>query len=169
MLADHLDQGVPSMALVGGNETRRSELCDRLGKEKGLTIFEAKPMPEPMAVIGNVPAKVDMGEVVQGANDEVIDQHVDSPWISAFVPSLPAVGSRQMSLRSTPRLITRLQQTSANNRWPAPHQMWPSGWDWPEYRLELDDMDWAVSEVASAMDSMRCPLEPVTDDGSWWQ
>jgi 2-amino-4-hydroxy-6-hydroxymethyldihydropteridine diphosphokinase len=46
--------------------------------------------------------------------------------------------------------------------------MWPSGWRWPEYRLEIDDLNWAVSEVASALASMRCPVKPVTNDGKWW-
>jgi 2-amino-4-hydroxy-6-hydroxymethyldihydropteridine diphosphokinase len=46
--------------------------------------------------------------------------------------------------------------------------MWPGGWQWPEYRLEVDDLDWAVSEVASALESMRCPVHPVTADGQWW-
>jgi 2-amino-4-hydroxy-6-hydroxymethyldihydropteridine diphosphokinase len=46
--------------------------------------------------------------------------------------------------------------------------MWPAGWQWPEYRLEVDDITWAVDEIASALDAMRCPLTPVTDDGNWW-
>jgi hypothetical protein len=30
-------------------------------------------------------------------------------------------------------------------------------------------MQWAAGEVVSALQSMRCPLIPVTDDGDWWK
>jgi hypothetical protein len=29
-------------------------------------------------------------------------------------------------------------------------------------------LGWAVSELASALSSMRCPVEAVTADGGWW-
>ena len=93
----------------------------------------------------------------------------DEPWVSAFVPPLPALDGDQVSRRDVPRLLARIQQTTPQTRWPAPHQMWPSGWRWPEYRLEVDDLDWAVGELASALDSMRCPCSPATEDGCWWQ
>ncbi len=173
-LADHLDQGVPSMALVGGTEASRSELCDRLREKEGITTFNARPLAPPMTVIGNAPAKTSSPNLFDLADDHLIPPTIDSPWVAAFVPPLPDPKDSPTSLPSTPRVITRLQQTTTNNRWPAPHQMWPASWNWPEYRLELDDMDWAVGEVASALKSMRCPLKPVTEipsagDRQWWQ
>jgi hypothetical protein len=92
----------------------------------------------------------------------------EAPWVSAFVPPLPAVDSPLAGESHVPRLIARIQSTTAATRWPAPHQMWPAGWRWPEYRLEIDDLDWAVSEIVSALDSMRCPVRPITPDGHWW-
>jgi 2-amino-4-hydroxy-6-hydroxymethyldihydropteridine diphosphokinase len=165
-LADHLDAGVPSMALVGSSEASRRELCDRLARDAGLTIFDSPPIAKPRAVIGNAPAAM-----IQAPMDLPVEipTTIDCPWVAAFVPKLPAADSDQAKCPSVPRLITRLQATEAKNRWPAPHQMWPSSWDWPEYRLELDDMDWAFGEVVSAMQSMRCPLTPLTDDGNWWR
>ncbi|MEM9589412.1 MAG: 2-amino-4-hydroxy-6-hydroxymethyldihydropteridine diphosphokinase [Planctomycetota bacterium] len=99
----------------------------------------------------------------------------DRPWVSAFVPPLPESGTlasetTEAPARSShlPRLVVRLQSATPKTRWPAPHQIWPGGGTWPEYRLEIDDVDWAVGELASAIDSMQCPLQPVTDDGQWW-
>ncbi len=96
------------------------------------------------------------------------DSQTKAPWVSAFVPPLPAVDSPLAGASHVPRLIARIQSTTAATRWPAPHQMWPAGWRWPEYRLEIDDLDWAVSEIVSALDSMRCPVRPITADGHWW-
>jgi 2-amino-4-hydroxy-6-hydroxymethyldihydropteridine diphosphokinase len=148
-LADHLDLGVASMALVGGSASQRSELCRRLRDQPGLQVFEtAFPID---------------------------DDEIDSPWVSAFVPDFPpgntatTESSGALDCSKVPRLVTRLQTTRPHDRWPAPHQMWPSGWNWPQYRLELDDMQWAAGEVVSALQSMRCPLIPVTDDGDWWK
>jgi 2-amino-4-hydroxy-6-hydroxymethyldihydropteridine diphosphokinase len=46
--------------------------------------------------------------------------------------------------------------------------MWPRSGHWPEYRLEINDLEWAVNELGSAFASMRCPVRPVTDDGNWF-
>ncbi len=119
-----------------------------------------------------------------------IDVDSDEPWVSAFVPELPELPKSESgsSVKSknkndtarlgafnqagvrfdVPRLVARLQRTTPQTRWPAPHQMWPASWDWPEYRLEVDDVDWAVDEVASAIESMRCPVEAESSDGHWW-
>ncbi|KAA1261305.1 2-amino-4-hydroxy-6-hydroxymethyldihydropteridine pyrophosphokinase [Rubripirellula obstinata] len=166
-LADHLDQGVASMALAGGTEANRSELCDRLSHESGLTIFKSRPIAQPMSVIGNAPAP---NQTSSSANRHpTIPLSTDTAWVSDFVPDLPDTESEPAKLPNTPRLIARLQATEPGNRWPAPHQMWPGGRNWPEYRLELDDMDWAAKEVVSAIQSMRCSLVPVSEDGNWWQ
>ncbi len=171
-LADHLSQGVPSLALVGGDETIRETLCRRLQGEHGIRTFAAPPLSDPMAVVGNAPAAVRPSPTARRRSSsdqgEKITAEGDLPWVSAYVPSLPPVGSEDAQSPTVPRLIVRIQKATPETRWPAPHQMWPSGWDWPEYRLEVDDEDWAVAEVASALDSMRCPVKPMTPDGNWW-
>ncbi len=112
----------------------------------------------------------------------------DDPWVAAYLPKLP-IGeppeSPAVQSSSVPRLVVRLQHAmeptgqpnnqpasehvSTGSRWPAPHQMWPSGWQWPEYRLEVNDLSWAVRELASALESMRCEVTAVTEDGNWWR
>jgi 2-amino-4-hydroxy-6-hydroxymethyldihydropteridine diphosphokinase len=96
----------------------------------------------------------------------MVDVEDDSAWVSAFVGSLSI--DQAGSDRNIPRLIARMQWTRPEQRWPAPHNIWPSTSRWPEYRLEVDDLDWAAGEVASALDSMRCPIKPITEDGNWW-
>ena len=197
-LAEHIDQGTPSLALVGGDQAIREELCNRLVAQFGITTFAAKPLAEPMKVVGNAPARVShgrrspdleanvdqaggpeklSGEMPASQGADVGSDQVGSvicvdpeqgPWVSAFMPPLPQLTSPETASVNVPRLVARMQSTTDQTRWPAPHQMWPAGWRWPEYRLEIDDLDWAVSELASALSSMRCPVEAVTADGGWW-
>lgn len=181
-LAEHIDQGIPSLALVGGDQAIREELCLRLAAQSGITTFAAKPLATPMKVVGNAPApivrdrqSVDPQPPAQdpkSAGDSVesiIRPDADTgPWVSAFMPPLPPLNSSETASVNVPRLVARMQSTTDQTRWPAPHQMWPAGWRWPEYRLEIDDLGWAVSELASALSSMRCPVEAVTADGGWW-
>lgn len=186
-LAKHIDEGTPSLALVGGDRAIREELCNRLASQFGITTFAAKPFAEGMKVVGNAPARVrhSRAKVSQtassdhaAASDEPVSQQFDSvicgvkahegPWVSAFLPCLPQLTSPETDSVGVPRLVARMQATTDQTRWPAPHQMWPAGWRWPEYRLEIDDLDWAVSELASALSSMRCPVEPITAEGDWW-
>ncbi|MAI35459.1 MAG: 2-amino-4-hydroxy-6-hydroxymethyldihydropteridine diphosphokinase [Rubripirellula sp.] len=185
-LARHIDQGTPSLALVGGDQAIREELCTRLTSQFGVTTFAAKPFAERMRVVGNAPARVthehaktppvprvdeaSRGDAGKGQVESVIcgvKAH-EGPWVSAFLPRLPQLTSPETDSVRVPRLVARMQSTTDQTRWPAPHQLWPAGWRWPEYRLEIDDTDWAVSELASALSSMRCPVEPVTTDGAWW-
>lgn len=168
-LTEHISQGVPSLALVGGDESIREDLCRRLEAKFKIQTFAAKPMPEPMQVLGNAPLPPDDSVANQReSGSSKIDVVGDSPWVSAFLPTLPPLDGEQTGRANVPRLVVRMQSATAENRWPAPHQMWPAGWRWPEYRLEIDDLGWAVSEIASAISSMRCPVEPVTEDGRWW-
>jgi 2-amino-4-hydroxy-6-hydroxymethyldihydropteridine diphosphokinase len=121
-----------------------------------------------MPVIANVPAATGRGDWSHPSGQQQVPASIEKPWVSGFVPILPALTSDQTGSPMIPRLVARIQRTTPETRWPAPHQMWPSGWKWPEYRLEVDDMNWAVGEIASALRSMRCPLSPVTEDGNWW-
>lgn len=171
-LARHLNEGLPSLALVGGDQATRELICQRLSAEHGIQTFAARPMAEPMAVIGNAPAALrgpaeDL-EPAAGPTAQRIVLDEEQPWVSAFIPPLPSLESPLTSAPDVPRLVARLQSATPQSRWPAPHQIWPSLRQWPEYRLEIDDLDWAVSEVASALESMRCPVKPVTEDGGWW-
>ena len=71
-------------------------------------------------------------------------------------------------LTGLPRLVVRLERPASKALWPAPHRMWAGGWSWPEYHLEGAESDWAVSELASVLQAMHCPVKPVTEDGRWW-
>lgn len=192
-LARHLDAGNASMALFGCDAATRRDLCERLRSRFGLLTFEESPLPGPMSVIANAPSlagrtviasgDTEWGSPKRGGEGErghvrVLD---DSPWVSAFVPDLPTQAAHGEGLgdpslrfdddcqeRSVPRLIARMQWTRQEERWPAPHRIWPSTSGWPEYRLEVDDLDWAAGEIKSALDSMRCPIVARTEDGNWW-
>ncbi len=191
-LAEHLDAGNASLALTGCNAAVRRELCLQLQQRFGVRTFPDKPLPAPMAVIGNAPAgsfaaasthPATTTARLPDANDSRFSVMVDdaSAWVSAFIGPLPSGrladtavtespggDSAAVDPRTVPRLIGRMAWTRPEQRWPAPHNIWPSTSRWPEYRLEVDDLDWTVGEVASALESMRCPLHPVTDDGFWW-
>lgn len=166
-LADHLDAGNASLALTSGDEQTRAELCRQLESKFGIRVFQAAPMPVPMAVRGTAPLL--SRESTPVAEQTMIDVVDDEAWVSAFVPSLPDAASPEARARSTPRLVARIQWTKPEERWPAPHRLYPSSLQWPEYRLEVDDLDWASGEIASALASMRCPLVPISDDQDWWR
>ncbi|TWT80965.1 2-amino-4-hydroxy-6-hydroxymethyldihydropteridine pyrophosphokinase [Planctomycetes bacterium CA13] len=141
-LAGHLSAGSASMALIGSDAATRREICNRLTAEHGIQTFTA-----------GTPITADPSQ----------------PWVSECVPDLPLDRTpATTALPNLPRLITRIGWTTPKTRWPAPHLIWTSRTRWPEYRLEIDDLDWAVSEIASALDSMRCPVRPVTEDGRWF-
>lgn len=165
-LDDHLADSVPSMCLIGGEQAVREQLLHQLGESHDILVFDSAP---------------------------AVDAAPNLPWVSGSMPELPLQGqTERMPLdgrtsntstdasaktgtsssrlpHALPRLIARMQRTTPDERWPAPHQIWPDSWSWPEYRLEVDDLAWAVGEIASAMDSMQCELDPVTTDGNWWR
>ena len=160
-LLTHLDAAVPSMALAGGDEDLRREICDRLSREHSIAILDAEAM-------------------VAAQSDAVSEHSVVHSWVSPTVPQVLLLANEEKAAEEKgsaavqtialrlPRLIARIDRTTEATRWPAPHRMWPSSWKWPEYRLEVDDLDWAVGEIASGLDSMRCEAVPVTNDGNWW-
>ena len=178
-LAAHVSAEIPSLALVGGDREIRESLCRRLESEHDILTIAARPPAPRVAVVGNAPAVVGGGYRAGGIEAQRVVVRGDRPWVSAFVPPLPVLDASAdasnaadggvTSVPNAPRLVARIQRMTPETRWPAPHQMWPAGWQWPEYRLEVDDIDWAVREAASALDSMRCPVRPVTADGQWWQ
>ncbi|WP_419189845.1 2-amino-4-hydroxy-6-hydroxymethyldihydropteridine diphosphokinase [Stieleria marina] len=170
-LTEHVSAGNASIALVGGDAKTRGELCDRLADEHGIQTYAATPMAPSMPVVGNAPAAVRPADSDLPLG-EPIEHCGDQPWIAAYLPKLPIdadPASDAVNSPSVPRLVARLQRATEETRWPAPHQIWPGGWEWPEYRLEVDDLAWAVTELVSALDSMRCEVTPVTDDGRWWE
>jgi len=169
-LADHLDEGVASMALTGGDEGLRRELGNSLETLHHVRVFHSAPTREPMMVLGTAPLghRADSVAIPQTK----IDVTDDETWLSTFVPPLltsPGKLEQKIDARLIPRLIGRIQPTSPEDRWPAPHRMWPSSTTWPEYRLEFDDLSWAAGEIVSAFASMRCPLVPIDDDQEWWR
>jgi 2-amino-4-hydroxy-6-hydroxymethyldihydropteridine diphosphokinase len=148
-LSEHLSADVPSLALVTGRQELRNQLCERLGAEHGI--------------------------LIRTSADESWESNASGTerrWVSSFLPKLPSADESPEFPRhdrgGLPRLLVRIQAATGGARWPEPHLMWPGGWRWPEYRLETDDLDWAVSELAAALDSMRCRARPVTCDGRWW-
>ncbi|XZE52082.1 2-amino-4-hydroxy-6-hydroxymethyldihydropteridine diphosphokinase [Planctomycetaceae bacterium SH139] len=142
-MAQHLEVGVPSMSLVGGSRALREQLCRDLSQRHGILTFldPDKPIAFP--------------------------EQTPEPWVSSFLPPLPTANSQAAAAATTPRLVGHLQWTTPESRWPATHQIWQTSFQWPEYRLEVDAHDWAVNELASALDSMGCPLQPVTLNGLW--
>lgn len=206
----HLELGSPSLALAGADAATRAELCRRLRVDHQILTFDADPLPQPMAVIANVPAGIPvlppespLGPQLSPSLDSPLAAPPsrastqdglgdDAPWVAAAAGPLPppevglpegaaaglaaAAGqaprgqdeSREYADRRVPRLIARMQWTRPQDRWPAPHMIWPATSRWPEYRLEVDDLDWAAKEVVSALASMRCPLRAITTDGRWW-
>ena len=153
-ISEHLGAAVPSLALVTGRQELRDLLCQRLEDEFGVKFVGCpKECAEWMSRDGGP----------------------TSPWCCSFLPNLPKPAEspsfrpgQENSAACAPRLLVRIQESARQTAWPAPHLMWPSGWNWPEYRLEIGEMDWSVSELASAIESMHCQAEPVTEDGHWW-
>ncbi len=173
-LSKHLSSGNASLALVGADAATRAWLCERLKEDHGIRVFaetiEATKMPLSIddALTGRWKAEHRDAPVKNPA--QPIDVDIDETWVSAYVPELPVEITPESTLANNlPRLIARMQRITAETCWPAPHRIWPANSQWPEYRLEVDDLNWAVTELASALDSMRCPVHPVTKDGNWWR
>ncbi len=89
------------------------------------------------------------------------------PWVGIDWP-IDQLGSDRRPSFPVPRLIGRVDAARSDDRWPATHQLWPTGSRWPEYRLEAGDVSRAADEILSALDSMACSVEPVSINGHWW-
>ncbi|MEM9825977.1 MAG: 2-amino-4-hydroxy-6-hydroxymethyldihydropteridine diphosphokinase [Planctomycetota bacterium] len=144
-LAAHISRPPASLALVGGDRETRQTLCQRVAQRFGIRHCHWTDASD-----GSVPWIRDDFEL-----EVPIDPHAVT----------------------TPRLLVRLfhQETRdrrapggwITDRWPAPHRMFPRGRSYPEYHLEISDLDWAVNEIGAAFESMTCDCMPVTPDGSW--
>lgn len=144
-LSEHLSSGQPSLALSGGSLEQRISLANAVGQKHGIA-------------------------VVHSEAGSSFDPPVDQPWVMThFQESKYASGPAESDPSRLPRLIVRIQNNDPEECWPEPHRIWPTGGHFPEYGLELGDFDWAVDEIAAALQSMRCPLEPVSVDGLWWR
>lgn len=168
-LTDHVANDQPSLALVGGEREQRQLLCKRLRDERGIVTFLTQPPEKTIGALANTPGNI---ETVDGGSTSfppLPDRAPNTPWVLDDLPAHDGSIEMEWTGHLKPRLIARIHHVTAETAWPAPHQMWPKSWSYPEYRLELDDPDWAVGEIASAIDSMRCRCAPVTDDGSWWR
>ncbi|WP_153555769.1 2-amino-4-hydroxy-6-hydroxymethyldihydropteridine diphosphokinase [Roseimaritima sediminicola] len=169
-LTDHLLAAPPSLALVGGDADCRNRFCEQVARRLDIPWFAAPPLPAAPAVAANAPADAaSYGTNISGQVQ--IEADPGQAWIAAAPPVLPTVAEEATwsANHRLPRLLVRLQQTDALHRWPAPHQIWPRGGRWPEYRLEIGDPQWAVEELVSAFDSLRCPVTAASDDGDWWK
>jgi 2-amino-4-hydroxy-6-hydroxymethyldihydropteridine diphosphokinase len=170
-LAEHLERQVPSLALSGSGREQRAELCQRLAA-RGVWTIEEPVSPTVIEVRGQAP-------IWRGSPDPAAEQiavgpsfepPADRPWVSAFVPPLPADPSAD-SFRA-PRVVARLECSPETEPWPSPHQLWPGhGGDavrgWPEYWIRGSDLAWMEGELQAALDSMRCDLHPITASGDW--
>lgn len=168
-LTRHIQAAPPSLALIGGDVELRNRLCQRVASRLKLSYFAAPPLSASPSLTANAPANSSVYTASPSATLE-IDVPPDRPWIAAAPPRLPADPVLATDTRANcyPRLIVRLQQTDAAHRWPAPHQIWPKGGHWPEYRLEIGDEDWAVEELIAVFDSLQCPVTPSSQDGHWF-
>ncbi len=108
-LARHLGEGVPSLALVGGDGAIRNELCRRLRDEQGIQTFAAEPLAAPMAVVGNAPAaRQQAGETSEDSLDEPGKTHAanrqreESPALGFRIHSA-AAAARQRRDKSPQR------------------------------------------------------------------
>lgn len=166
----HNQIGCPSVALVGGGSELRDEICSQLADQHGIAIRRrASPGPE-MAILGHAPGPVDHPLAGRGGSgNDIAAPLPDAPWVADFVPESITSTSPELASQDIlmPRLIARLCDTAHSAPWPSPQTIYRNGWNWPEYRLEVDDLQWAVNEVAAAIDSMQCDVQPVTPDGSW--
>ncbi|MEM6692040.1 MAG: 2-amino-4-hydroxy-6-hydroxymethyldihydropteridine diphosphokinase [Planctomycetota bacterium] len=143
-LSEHLSIGQPSLALSGGSFGQRLKLANAVSEKYDISVIASVN---------------DLGAVAP-----------DRPWIlTRFDETESMTSDSPLDADYIPRLIVRIQEDDPNERWPAPHRIWPTGGVFPEYGLELGDFDWAVDEIAAALDSMRCPLNPVSHDGLWWR
>ncbi len=168
-LADHLDQGVASLAMIGGEQALLNELCNQLTEKHGVLTFPSQRSSALMEVLGNVPMPHSMPAPLPPESIPLDADQIDQPWVAAFVPPLLQGDARPLHPNLVPRLIVRVSQLKPEQRWPAPYRMKQMQLNWPEYRLEFEDVQWASSELHSAIDSMRCELKPVADNGEWWK
>ncbi len=121
-----------------------------------------------MNVKGNAPLPHSLPDSLTAEHIPLAGDQIRSPWVAAFVPTLPSQTIETPHPNTVPRLIVRVSQLTPEQRWPAAYRMWSMQQSWPEYRLEFEDVQWATSELLSALDSMRCELRPVVEDGRWW-
>ncbi len=181
-LTEHLSRGAPSLGMASGSLAVRETLCQRLADEHGIAIRDWKELPEiaeDLSSEGNLSSDGKPGfddrpwvcsQVPHGVSSSKETEHPSLPdCFPRLLVRIQQSDSLSQGIRDELTLKTGMQSPQKQSPWPAPHLMWPGGWRFPEYRLEIEDMDWAVSELASALDSMRCQVQPVTEDGNWWR
>jgi len=182
-LVDHLDRGPASIALAGGTRDQREDLGMSLRRKHKITVVDALGVTASNqhrqitrtaeTIIANTPGMRSVHPPNKQHAVQPLSLSSQSDWVSTFVPDevavvqgLPSDNSLWQSDR-LPRLIVRIESVQSAHRWPSPSRIWPTGGRYPEYRLEIEDWQWAVGEIASALESMRCRVEPVSQDDSW--
>lgn len=147
-LARHLEQGQPSLHLVGGEIETRRRIAELLRESGDVSVIAAPPIADNRN---------------PGDGDEISGLKKSRRWVAmGSEPPTPD----QADDPEAARLIARLYLSEGTPIWPAPHRLWNSGREYPEYSLEVTDLLWAAAEIRSALDSMRCPCE-VVDDAEW--
>lgn len=164
-LADHIEQGVPSLCLLGGEVDQQHHIADRLRSMGDITVICHPANTWTVPVVANSPAPTPQtGAEPKLAETRSVAPRPDQRWVE--IDGRPPTSARADDPNSA-RLIARMYLSDGKPIWPAPHRLWTSGRDYPEYSLEVTDLDWAAAELRSALDSMSCPCQPMADPNDW--
>lgn len=160
-LVRHHRAAAPSLALTGCEESLRVALCEALQRHHDIHFVRPHRPRHQMTVTGHAPGLW----AIDGAVDESqLHSDPDSwAWVTSEIPALDSADP------FSPRMIARLRPAESNQRWPMLQEIWRNAWAWPEYVVDFRDPDEARLEIIATLESLRCPVEPVTVDDSWWQ
>lgn len=160
-LANHISTPPASLALIGGDRETRRLLCETAESRFGIRFIREADW-----------ASVEESSL--GSGERFAGDAFGQGWITDKFSYSERLDPDQAT---TPRLLARLFHAETKGRrgaggwvtdnWPAPHRMFQRGRSYPEYHLEISDLEWAVNEIGAAFDSMSCDCTPVTADGSW--
>jgi 2-amino-4-hydroxy-6-hydroxymethyldihydropteridine diphosphokinase len=161
-LAHHIEQGVPSLCLLGGEADQQQKIADRLRAFGDIAVICHPAKTWTIPVVANSPAPVARNIVSHPS--QTVEPRPDRRWVE--IDGTPPT-SDHADDPSSARLIARMYLSDGKPIWPVPHRLWTSGRHYPEYSLEVTDLDWAAAELRSALDSMCCPCQPVADPHEW--
>ncbi len=159
-LEQHLHAAPPSMALTGGSQTLRAEICEAVEGVSRIEILRMGTISEPKShVRGFATIYPHHGHLAEPTEPQ------PSPgrsWVSDFVPK-----SLEKDSLFAPRVIARLNPVAEPAWWPEPRHQWQNAWQWPEYQLDVVDPPQAALELVASLAAMECFVTPITTDGTW--
>ena len=157
-LRQHLATGPPSLILIGDDRQRRGAVVRALRSRNVNVVCPGEPAP-PSPSDDRYADRQRPRVYIEAAAVE--DLPIDSPLYPRLGVRLfrhPPPGDWRQWFPSL-----RDATTEPEHPWPAPHRLWVRGRDYPEYPLDISDPGWAAEEIASALESMRCPCERLDD------